>query len=111
MAAAVHLTVSDVADALEDCTRTRSLKAKQQVLRELFTKCGSDAASFDMLLRVLLPGEVIIIARCCTVVKFRQLRCLLLVSAMMPMMNLSMSWPTTPVVANDALPPARRDKE
>ena len=52
------LTVAEVADALEDCVRTRSLKAKQEVLRGLFTKCGSDAAAIDTLLRVLLPNEV-----------------------------------------------------
>lgn len=58
------LTVDDVAIALQDCTRTRSLKTKQGIIRELFKKCNEDPNLIEMLLRVLLPGEVSYIVCC-----------------------------------------------
>lgn len=52
--------LSRIAEALEDCARTRSLKAKQEVIRGLFAECRGDAQAIEMLLRVLLPSEVLV---------------------------------------------------
>jgi hypothetical protein len=52
------LTLPEVADALEDCIRAHNnIKAKQEIIRGLFLKCGNDASEIERLLRVLLPGE------------------------------------------------------
>jgi hypothetical protein len=52
------MQLTDVADALEDCTRAQNnIRAKQEIIRGLFLKCGNDAGAIEMLLRVLLPGE------------------------------------------------------
>jgi hypothetical protein len=52
------IELNEIADALEDCTRAQNnIKAKQEVLRGLFQKCGDDAKATETLLRVLLPSE------------------------------------------------------